>query len=378
MSDVAIGAEGAEAAHAHVWEVPGKHVAVSISYEAMDRVLVDGLRGLGMVPRRGAEIGGILLGTVEPRPAEAAVLVRIDGVMPVPCEYAFGPSYILSAKDRESFRNAIAAAAGRAVGYYRTHTRERLNFTEADLSLFGEFFPQPSNVALVVKPRAMRASVAGFFIWEGGSVRDTSYLEFRVQARHGLKRMAKAETAAVNDPPDERTAAQESAAPDIALPAFLQTTPPAGHRPRLRWFSWWIQAPLLAALLLADSLLGYAAARQLNTSLQRGRLQADPYSLDLAVAEYGDNLHLSWNHNAPAVKAARRAALSINDGVLARTLELNLAQLRTGSVIYRRLTPDVKLKLEVFVSDRASVAESRHFVASAPPADASQRAGPGR
>jgi hypothetical protein len=146
---------------------------------------------------------------------------------------------------------------------------------------------------------------------------------------------------------------------DVPLPSFLAVANPAKERRALpRWYSWWIQAPLLVLLLVADSALGYFAARRLSRGGGAAEAARNPYALSLVVLEYGDNLHLSWNREAAAIAAARGGTLSISDGSFTRTLELTPAQLRDGSVIYRRLTPEVKLKLEVFVAETNSVAES--------------------
>ena len=47
-----------------VWQVPGQPVAVHLSIDVVDRMGADILRGFGLVPKRGAEVGGILIGTV--------------------------------------------------------------------------------------------------------------------------------------------------------------------------------------------------------------------------------------------------------------------------------------------------------------------------
>ncbi len=83
------------------------------------------------VPRRGAETGGILLGT---RDGDRLV---IEDFEPVPCEHRFGPSYRLSDADREGMAESVAwfracAQPGLSVlGYYRSHTLPDFALTEA-------------------------------------------------------------------------------------------------------------------------------------------------------------------------------------------------------------------------------------------------------
>ncbi|HWR52189.1 MAG TPA: hypothetical protein VN428_13845 [Bryobacteraceae bacterium] len=359
MPDSSSAAQRAPTSPYYRWEVPGKPVSILLSEEVSDHVLVEGMRGLGLMPRRGAEVGGLLLGHVEPGSPSVVV---VDQAVPVECEYASGPSWTLSQRDRIGLRAAIAEHANRAsspVGFYRTDTREQLAFSAADLELFREFFAEPDSVALIVKPRVMQSSVAGFFIWESEAVSETSPLEFRVQPRQALTRRAVAFGAETPVAQPEHTAFD-----DIPLPGFLGV-PEAPARFGFRlpaWSSWWIRGPLLAALLAAGGFLGYVLAQRFAEKSPISSEPRNPYALSLVVLEYGDNLHLSWDREALAVASAARGTLTIVDGDRIRTLDLSAAQLHDGSVIYRRLTPDVRLKLEVFLSEKSSVAESWRLV----------------
>jgi hypothetical protein len=48
----------------YVWEVPGKPVAVHLHLDVLDRIASEVMRGFGAVPKRGAEVGGLLIGIV--------------------------------------------------------------------------------------------------------------------------------------------------------------------------------------------------------------------------------------------------------------------------------------------------------------------------
>src|SRR5580704_14063624 len=109
----------------YVWEVPGKPISIQLHFDVIDRMSPDILRGLGALKRRGAEVGGLLLGTSEEGPVRK---VTIEDFEPVPSEYLTGPSYNPSANDLVLFQAAIAkhspsAGAKRVVGFYRSHTR---------------------------------------------------------------------------------------------------------------------------------------------------------------------------------------------------------------------------------------------------------------
>src|SRR5262245_34792405 len=80
----------------YAWEVPEKPVAVHLHFDVIDRMSPEILRGLGALKRRGAEVGGLLLGKVQPG---APQTITIEDFEPVPTEYLTGPSYNLSSKD---------------------------------------------------------------------------------------------------------------------------------------------------------------------------------------------------------------------------------------------------------------------------------------
>src|SRR5690348_7637215 len=80
----------------YLWEVPGKPVSIQLHFDVIDRLTPEILRGLGALKRRGAEVGGLLLGRTEPGSPRK---ITIEDFEPVPTEYLTGPSYNLSARD---------------------------------------------------------------------------------------------------------------------------------------------------------------------------------------------------------------------------------------------------------------------------------------
>lgn len=166
--------QGVEPANGYLWQVPGKPLTVEIDFDAVDNILMEVMQGFGAVPRRGVEVGGILLGKAEGGDSR---MVRVADFEPVLCEHARGPSYLLSEADRRRFRETLERwgpeAANRlyAVGMFRSHTRDGLALSEHDLDVLNECFPDPAAVFLLVKPFATRVSVGGFFFREEGRIR---------------------------------------------------------------------------------------------------------------------------------------------------------------------------------------------------------------
>jgi len=165
--------------------VPGKPVRVCLSHQAIDHILTQAVHGLSLLPRHGAEVGGLLLGTVE---AGEIPTTRIEEVVPVPIEYAFGPFYAFSESDKSVFRELLRQWqprwALRARGGFLSHRNPGTDGPQQhDLWLFAHYFRDPSDVALLIRPRAMRSSTAGSSSGEQGQIHaESSYREFPMKS----------------------------------------------------------------------------------------------------------------------------------------------------------------------------------------------------
>ena len=170
------------------WNAPGKSLVIRLDHSVIERLNIEVMRGFGVTRRRGTETGGILIGRIDRR--EQAPVLHIQEFEVVPCEYASGPSYILSAIDRQKFKEAVARwqpSLDRdlyAVGYFRSHTRDGFTFDEKDATLFRDYFNDPLDLALLIKPFATKAAIAGFFLQEKGSIANSaSTIEFPFAVR---------------------------------------------------------------------------------------------------------------------------------------------------------------------------------------------------
>src|SRR5438874_825728 len=105
----------------YTWEVPGKAISIQLRLDVMDRLYNEVDAGYGANPRRGAEVGGILLGRAETRPNPR---FYIEDFEPVVSEHRLRPSYVLSEADRHRLLETLARRrSGRdkrlaIVGYY--------------------------------------------------------------------------------------------------------------------------------------------------------------------------------------------------------------------------------------------------------------------
>ncbi len=367
----------------YVWQVPGRPIAVHLRFDVVDRMLLEVMRGFGAVPRRGAEIGGVLLGHAE---ESDGTTVYIDDFEVVQCEYRNGPTYQLSETDLARFDETLerwkpeTSHALHPVGFYRSTTRDSVALTDDDLGLFNSRFPSASDVILQIKPFATRVSVGGFFFREGDSIRtESSYLEFpfrrkdlgggvgtrpRRQGREEAPAAPSEEFQPGPEPGPEPTSplfgmrsapSERTAFPEETEREFPPRTAPAPPEKKAsRKGNVWI--PLSFIFLLLGVLLGFQTAITTRASATAGL--ANPYTLGLRLTRSGENIHIRWDRSSPAIRSARRGVLSITDGSINKTVDLDVATLQNGSVIYRHVSGALGFRLETYPSENTSLAES--------------------
>ncbi len=141
----------------YIWQPKGHPVSASIRFDFVDKLLVEIMKGFGSIPRRGAEVGGLLLGKSETKDGE--LRVRIEDFYPVSCEHIAGPSFQLSEKDLQDlaagidhFRNSSDPEALSVIGQYRSHTRDGLAISDDDIDLMDAHLPGDGDIMLRVKP----------------------------------------------------------------------------------------------------------------------------------------------------------------------------------------------------------------------------------
>jgi TonB family protein len=319
----------------------------------------------------------------------------------------------------------------RVVGYFRSHTRKGLSLDAEDLAFLEARFRDPNQVALLVRPYATKASTAGIFIREGGVMRgDSSYQEFpfrssqlssyrpaavvaepvlapppvsappvapatataapvpaspKASARAQIVPIASRREMSLPVPPAEvEPPAQEPAAvtpvksieppapvalaPEATAPVEEKTAEPveAKKEPAAEQKSKTGMAIGIAAAIVAVvvALFVYPGF------LRRGAIpvvgQETP-SLSLRVERTGTDILLTWNRDSDAIKTAQHAVLSIFDGERHENYDMDLGQLRNGSIVYSPITADVSFRMDVTRTGKAApISESVRVLRTRP------------
>jgi hypothetical protein len=374
------------------WEIPGKPVSVHLDLDVIDSVLPEVMRAFGAVPKRGAEAGGLLIGNISRDPAGQST-VHVEQVELVPCVYARGPSYLLTGEDKIAFEQAVerwrldASQPRYAVGYFRSHTRDGLALSAEDVELLDRLFPDPAQIALLVRPFAAKPIQAGFFFREKGSFPPETPLPFAFSRRELVEDVVAiplpAPSRPVEPPPPEPPVAARP--PEPVAESRTELRPYQGSPRRIiplpddpRYASpeplplpsaakgsrarGWIWVPLSFALLAIGAVFGLEAPGYVNLNgylnLSSLTSHTAEFALGLAVSQSGDSLTVRWNPDAPAIRRAQSGTLEIEDGGYSKPVDLDSTHLQNGSIIYRNTSPSVRFRLVVSEGARVSVTET--------------------
>jgi hypothetical protein len=329
----------------YVWEIPGKSVAVHLHLDVVDRILADVMRGFSAVPKRGAEVGGVLLGRIEHGDRS---VVYVEDFQSVACAYKRGPSFLLTGGDLKAFADACDANSANVVGFFRSHTRDGMALGSEDLELLDRHFPEAAQIALLIRPYGTKVSAAGFFFRENGSFQESTPLEFPFRRR---------ELAGEEAPLPRRMREPETRiVPPAAAVVDTGSRAPAASKLR----NGWIWVPVSFIFLLLGLLLGFQAAQTMNA--RASSADTEHFTLGLMVSKVDENLSVKWDRQAAAVRASQRGVLEIEDGTYpAKPVDLDSAQLQNGSILYRPSSGRVRFRLVVYPQARLSVTETMEW-----------------
>lgn len=308
------------------WVAPDGRLRVEYDRDVLRQVERRVVAGFRQFPHGGVETGGVLFGTRDGN------VVRIRAFRALACQYASGPSFVLSEEDEQALALMMleavhdpALAGLEPVGWCHGRTRGDLRVTEHDRDVQSRFFPASWQVLLLLRPQVNQPTRAAFFV---GAVDDVTAppATFLIGGEEQGNPSAAVPAAAAGFAPGAGlggallSAAQSGThrALDVLLPA-----PQPGRAPK---------SSVVLTLLATVVLLALALAGLFWKTLP----VRDVTHLLLHLQDDGGQVRISWDRTAAPVRAATSGTLTILDDNQRTDIPLSLERLRSGSVSYAR------------------------------------------
>ena len=348
------------------WSAGESQITIEYSLVVLEEIRHEVAQGLQKFSRGGVDVGGILYGTRDGRK------IRVTSIRMITCGHTQGPSFVLSDEDQALLTRQLAEDAADphlqgliCLGWFVSHNRGEVAMTESDVSLYSQFFRDPWQVTLVVRPGRSGSMRAAFFVWEtDGTVRaGRSYKEFNLPDRlaavplPGHRERASVENRGFRTlPPINVPTRSEPRATGPLMPSFdaSQYIPMPAQQETRRWT--WIAGGAAAAVVLAIVAWTYYSAPTL------------PPSMGLVLVEQGGQLQIQWDPGSKAVVQSLGGELHIADGGEAQVVPLPVAALTSGKFLYNRKTGDVEVRMVVNAGGGRSIEEASRFLGRPPEA----------
>src|SRR5215472_967781 len=355
--------------------------SLHLTPELAEKIRNLSFEGLKALPRRGAEIGGLI--TADPSTLSVADEVRL-----VESEHFFGPSYQLSDRDLLRMHNAAGECrkAGRSiVAYFRSSTRPNDEVDADDRRVIADVSPD-TTFAVIARPANNGSARIRIFRAEG-SDRWTLFEELNTPSS-GKSFLAS--RAPKMQPQEALRALGSTASASSGYPHAPEANPgdralrPAEVTSGLSsWRSGLAARRLVVAMLGLTGIviLGVVLFRtrvgsrsqsedvppESRVSRQSALLAAPPGGgLGLAVRPEVRQLHLTWNRDSLAVKTATFGLLQILDGTTPVSIELASSDLTEGSFIYTPHSQDVTFRLRLGTTSGQSAEEAIRVFGATP------------
>jgi len=322
--------------------------------------LVD--QGVRLLPRGGAEIGGLLVG---PKSRENGLVV--DAIIPLPIEYKFGPSMKMSdsdfAKLAELVESVQSDAEKTVVGFYRSQTRKNETFRETDRQICAAIEKIHTSFAddflcyFVVAPISRAEKLA--HVWMKKDA-DWEYSQSLLRANTLPSVPAPPPTVSRDKVPVETPSLEtpySGVPPATTGPVFLDFPVPEiapSRRPGKKFYS--TLAIFVATFVIsAAGMGGYnayeamlknraAAAQAAATAAQAS---VPPLRMGFSAAHENGLWKLSWDRGTMDVLKPSGAVLDIKDGANQQQIHLTPSDLSSGTIFYTSRSGDLSFSLQL-------------------------------
>lgn len=352
--------------------VPDSSPAVQISLSLIHRLGFEALEAFKSVPKRGLEIGGILLGQVLPGPTDDFLqTIFVQDYEGIESEHEQGPSYLLSERDKLLFEQAVSRRRNqpsgelRPVGFFRSQTRGGFDFDEHDIGIAQSLFSREPSVCLLIKPSADGNSQSRIGIWNDAVLESFEAFPFKAAAlRDG--------GFPITSVPEENTPPASAELP-AAIPEPRHEAAVAGSRPA-NWQGTWVRDSAvllgLAAALLFAAFLTRSAGHTTAPSGPTRQAELEGANISLNVERRNGSAVLTWDRSSHDVQQAESATLVILDSGKRQELHLDRTELETGRIVYVPGSDDVSFRMQLFAPGHSSIESVRSLAGASQTAPA--------
>jgi protein TonB len=172
--------------------------------------------------------------------------------------------------------------------------------------------------------------------------------ESKPEPKPEVKKPAASAPATPDKPPaPARPATPVAPAAKVVIPEEPLAVEPAKSR-KMLWVAVGVGVP---ALLLAGFFFSSGILHPGNRGIPAPGQDSSP--LSLRIERNAGDIVLTWNRDSAAIQHATKAVLQIADGPQHENVDMDLAQLRNGSIVYSPVTGDVVFKMEVTGSNQS-------------------------
>ena len=351
------------------WTRGSRKFAIQVHPDVVARLGMEVRVAFKRVPRRGLEIGGILVGRTDHR--DDTTTFWIEGFESIDSEHRSGPSYILSEPDFVLLREGLTKKGAASIGIFRSQTRsQQLLLEEADGKMFERCFADGDALFLLACPVAAKAA---FFVREDGEMK--CVYEFGLgtplapsvapqspdspepgspEVLRLLQPPAEIQTALLAVSRSSNPAEKEDTASDSVQIADRQRSRAIDDGLAKPWGGWfgrgarfrketWLAAALIFSAVLGAG-IGVLSHRH-PPVLHAQRVA--PEDLHLTVEGNGGSVRLHWDQNSSAIRNPSRAVLHIQDGEYQIVKNLTPSEVSAGSVAYEPRSRDVTFRLDL-------------------------------
>lgn len=328
--------------------------ALRIDFSALDQLQAVVEKGL-RAPPRGAEVGGLLIGSVN-----GAKEIDVEGVVEIACGAVEGP-FRFALADCEVLQALIPGNEARLVGLYRSDSRDSAIAIDEERALLAELLPDARLIWIVRSAGPLQCTCHVYIrrSWrrwtEAGEITLPSLSVSAPRPRRGTSIQSPASISRLppmlvaHEPRIE--AAQERAVANCESAIALV---PRGDLGALRTRRMVVPGVVIASFVCL-SLGAFFAVMRSPWNWWRGSSPVSTagtstsrteWPLDLQAQRQDGDLKVTWSRDATAVLRATSGVLTIEDGTK-RQLTLDPTLVHRGSILYAPTTDQVKIELTI-------------------------------